>query len=115
VIGTIDDSREMDHGGASAGRGGVGPEEEAGPSLRRRLLEEGWEERFSASGARLDEVAEYYRSLGYDVRVELLGDAAASGTCTQCFTVPGVEGPVGIIFTRVGAAPLLEEDELFDG
>lgn len=81
--------------------------------LRQRLLDDGWEERFSASGERLEEVTAYYRSLGYEVRIEGLFDVASGVTCTQCFTVPGADGPTGLLFTRVAAAPLLEEEELF--
>jgi hypothetical protein len=81
--------------------------------LRQRLIADGWEERFSASGDRLDEVAVYYRSLGYEVRIEGLADVASGVTCTQCFTVPGADGPTGVLFTRVAAAPLLEEEDLF--
>lgn len=84
-------------------------------SLRQRLLDDGWEERFSASGARLEELAAYYRSLGYEVRIEGLVDVASGVTCTQCFTVPGTDGPTGVLFTRVAAAPLLEEEDLFGG
>ena len=73
--------------------------------LRRRLLAEGWEERFSASGSRLDETAEYYRSLGYDVRIEGVVDVAADGSCTTCFAQPLADGPTGVIFTRANAAP----------
>lgn len=81
--------------------------------LRQRLLADGWEERFSASGDRLDEVAVYYRSLGYEVRIEGLADVASGVTCTQCFTPPGADGPTGVLFTRVAAAPLREEEDLF--
>lgn len=81
--------------------------------LRRRLLDEGWEERFSASGSRLQETADYYRSLGYEVRIEGLADVAAEDSCTTCFAQPLADGPTGVIFTRVGAAPFLEEEELF--
>lgn len=69
-------------------------------SLRERLLAEGWEERFSAAGARLEETVELYRSLGYDVRVEDVVASAAADACTSCFGVAGAEGPVGVIFTR---------------
>lgn len=82
--------------------------------LRGTLLAEGWVERFSASGSRLEEVAAYYRSLGYEVRVELLGDAAVPGSCTECFAVPGGEGPVGLIFTRGAGAPALDDEDLFE-
>jgi hypothetical protein len=82
-------------------------------ALRQRLLDDGWEERFSASGARLEEAAAQYRSLGYEVRTEGLVDVASGVTCTQCFTVPGVDGPSGVLFTRAATAPLLEEEDLF--
>jgi hypothetical protein len=81
--------------------------------LRNELVAAGWEERFSASGRRLEEMAAYYESLGYEVRIEGLTDVASAGSCTSCFTVPGAEGPAGVLFTRVGAAPFREEDELF--
>lgn len=64
------------------------------------MLAEGWEERFSAAGARLEETAELYRSLGYEVRIEDVKESAADGACTSCFAVAGAEGPVGVIFTR---------------
>jgi|GEM_PF-893639 len=81
--------------------------------LRQRLLDEGWEERFSASGKRLEEAAEYYRSLGYDVRIEGLVDVVSDATCTRCFSVPGSDGPTGVLFTRAAASPPFEEDDLF--
>lgn len=83
--------------------------------LRRRLLDEGWEERFSASGSRLDEAATYYRELGYEVRIEDVADVASVVTCTQCFTVPGADGPTGVLFTRMSAAPVPQEEGLFGG
>lgn len=82
--------------------------------LRETLLAEGWEERFSASGSRLEELASYYRNLGYEVRVEGLVQVAAEGSCTSCFEGAGADGPTGVIFTRAGARPLPEEDDLFD-
>ena len=85
----------------------------AGADLRRRLLAEGWEERFSASGARVDEMAATYRSLGYEVRVEELSAVCDAASCTACFAVPGAEGPVRVLFTRRGSAPKAVEDELF--
>lgn len=82
--------------------------------LREQLLAEGWEERFSTAGGRLEETAQYYRSLGYDVRIEDAVEAAAAGSCTSCFIVPGAEGPVRVIFTRARAAPFLAEEDLFE-
>jgi ferredoxin len=75
--------------------------------------DEGWVQRFSASGARLQETADYYRSLGYEVRVESLADVAAEGSCTTCFAQPTADGPTGVIFTRAGATAPLDEAELF--
>ena len=82
-------------------------------NLRRRLLDEGWEERFSASGSRLHETADFYRSLGYEVRIEEVVDVAAEGSCTTCFVEPTADGPTGVIFTRAGARAQLDEAELF--
>ena len=84
-------------------------------TLRDRLLAEGWEERFSAAGARLEETAELYRSLGYEVRIEDVVESAADGACTSCFAVAGAEGPVGVIFTRGGAASPKGEAESLQG
>lgn len=80
---------------------------------REDLIAEGWEERFSASGRRLDEVVSYYRSLGYEVKVVELEEAAEDDSCIACFSGSGVEGPVGLVFTRAGSAPMLEEEGLF--
>jgi hypothetical protein len=80
--------------------------------LRDRLLAEGWEERFSAAGGRLEETAELYRSLGYEVRIEDVVESAATGACTSCFGVAGAEGPVGVIFTRGGRGSSQSEEDL---
>lgn len=84
------------------------------PGLRDRLLADGWEERFSAAGGRLEETAEYYRSLGFEVRIEDAADVAADGSCTSCLTVSGAEGPARVIFTRAVAAPHPDEEDLFE-
>lgn len=85
-----------------------------GSSLREELLAEGWEERFSAAGERLEETVEYYRSLGYEVRVEDPVDVASAGSCTSCFVVPGAEGPARVIFTRASAGPHPVGEDLFE-
>jgi len=82
--------------------------------LRNRLRAEGWEERFSAAGTRLEEAAEHYRSLGYEVRIEGIVESAEDGACTSCFGVVGADGPVGVIFTRGGIAAAQPEEDLFD-
>lgn len=83
-------------------------------SLRERLLAEGWEERFSAAGARLRETADYYAALGYEVRIEDVVESAAPDACTSCFAEGGAEGPVGVIFTRRGLSGGEADDDLFD-
>jgi hypothetical protein len=80
--------------------------------LRERLRAEGWEERFSAAGARLEETAELYRSLGYEVRIEDVVESSAADACTSCFGVAGAEGPVGVIFTRRGPGSLQSDEDL---
>lgn len=81
--------------------------------LQRELAAEGWEERFTASGSRLAEAEAYYRSLGYEVRVEWLVDVAGAGRCTSCFAQPLADGPVGVIFTRGEPGAGAEEDDLY--
>ena len=85
-----------------------------GSGLRGRLEAEGWEERFSAAGARLQEAAEYYESLGYEVRIEDLVDSVEDGACTTCFAGVGAEGRVGVIFTRRARSEGAPGDELFE-
>jgi len=78
---------------------------------RTEMIADGWEERFSVSGRRLDEVVSFYRSIGYEVRVVELGTGTGEGSCTTCFSESGVEGPVGLVFTRVGSARVLGEKD----
>jgi len=82
--------------------------------VRERLAAEGWEERFSAAGVKLAEAIRYYESLGYEVHVEDLLDAADEGACTTCFTGEGAGARVGIIFTRSGGVARGEGDDLFE-
>jgi hypothetical protein len=82
-------------------------------TLREQLVAEGWQERFSAAGPRLQEAADYYESLGYEVRVEDLLDTAADEACTTCFVGDGIEGRVGVIFTR-GERAAVPDDDLFE-
>jgi hypothetical protein len=81
--------------------------------LKQRLLDEGWQERFSASGARLNEAVEYYRSLGFEVRVEDIGAVSAGDACTSCFSTPALDGPVKVVFTRGQAEPDGQDEELW--
>lgn len=81
--------------------------------LRQQLLDGGWEERFSAAGGRLEEMAAYYRALGYEVRVERVVDLADGASCISCFGGPGAESPAGVLFTRGAPTATPGDDELF--
>lgn len=115
--GVVRTRKDVDGIQSGGGPGELRSEDVDGASevpLRRRLLLEGWEERFTASGSRLQEAVEYYGSLGYEVRVEPVGEAVAPGVCTSCFDQQGAEGPVGIVFTRGAGAADSDQGELFD-
>lgn len=60
--------------------------------------EAGWETRFIGSEPRLSEVAEMYREIGFEVRVEPFDKGSCSGCCTDCFTGEGVGAYV--VYTR---------------
>lgn len=70
----------------------------------RWLTAEGWERRFSAEEPRLSEMADYYRSLGLEVRVEqgALGD---DEQCRSCFDAEGFGERYKTIYTRGEASP----------
>ncbi len=60
------------------------------PQMRSvQLQEEGWTRRFTALGRRLNEVAELYRELGFEVRLEPvdLDEEPITGAegCKDCF------------------------------
>ena len=61
------------------------------------LLAEGWTPRFVASGPRLTEAIELYRTLGYEVKTVPFGELGC-GECTLCIE-DGDESTV-MIFTR---------------
>jgi hypothetical protein len=51
-----------------------------------KLLAQGWEKRFVACEPRLSEFVELYRSIGYEVHLEPLGEEEEGCTeCTRCF------------------------------
>jgi hypothetical protein len=54
-----------------------------------QLQEEGWTRRFTALGRRLNEAAELYHQLGFDVRMEPVDlneeEAAGAEGCKDCF------------------------------
>ena len=66
------------------------------------LIPDGWTFRFTATGARLDEAADSYRQLGYEVLVRPSSDLIVGGGgpgCGGC-GANSADGPVQAIFTR---------------
>lgn len=54
-------------------------------SNRAALEEQGWQRQFTTDRTRLEEMVEFYQSLGYEVRVEPACDEVSSAECTSCF------------------------------
>ncbi|UCC79617.1 MAG: hypothetical protein JSW64_15355 [Candidatus Zixiibacteriota bacterium] len=73
------------------------------------LRGKGWEPRFSASGPRLAEAIENYKSLGYEVKTIPVKELVAEG-CKICFEDESDDS--AMIFTRGSGSS--EDDELFD-
>lgn len=65
--------------------------------LVQKLVADGWEERFTASGARLEEALETYRELGLEVKTVPVNELGLDG-CTTCFDDPADR--TMMIFTR---------------
>jgi hypothetical protein len=68
-----------------------------GSELVERLKAEGWVKRFTASGARLEEVLETYRDLGQEVKTVPVNELGLDD-CTTCFDDPADQ--TVMIFTR---------------
>ena len=49
------------------------------------LEEQGWQRQFTTDQTRLDEMVEFYQSLGYEVRVEPACDVLPEPGCNSCF------------------------------
>lgn len=62
-----------------------------------KLKAEGWIERFTASGPRLEEAIEAYHELGHEVKTVPVKEMELEG-CTSCFQDP--EDKTVMIFTR---------------
>ncbi len=80
----------------------------------KKLVDAGWVRRFTAEEPRLSEMAEFYRSIGLDVRVES-GSPDESEECRSCFDVEGFETRYKTIYTK--GEPTCEQGEsedLFD-
>jgi hypothetical protein len=61
------------------------------------LAEQGWEWRCNADGARLREVADSYRELGFEVRIERLDLSGLSEDCAGC---KGALAQASAVFVR---------------
>ncbi len=66
-------------------------------SLMDKLKADGWKQQFAASGARLEEALNNYRSLGFEVRTVPVKELSKDG-CTICFDDESDESMM--IFTR---------------
>lgn len=79
--------------------------------LAEKLKSEGWVQRSSASGSRLQEAVENYRLLGFEVKVVPVKELAGNG-CTECFD--DESDTTMMIFTRdtgiSRAGDLLDDD-----
>ena len=67
-----------------------------------RLKAEGWVQRFTASGARLEEAIENYHMLGYEVKTIPVKELDEDG-CTVCFEDESDD--TVMIFTRKKSHP----------
>ena len=67
------------------------------PGKMNEMLAEGWSSRFVASGPRLQEGIDNYRSLGFDVTTVLFRELGC-GECTICFEDDNEDA--AMIFTR---------------
>jgi hypothetical protein len=71
-----------------------------GHALERdaRLAEEGWRRRFVGGPPRLGEMADLYRQLGHEVRLEPLDDHDLADSCAGCRVALAL---FRIVYTRV--------------
>jgi len=49
------------------------------------LEEQGWQRQFTTDQTRLEEMVDFYQSLGYEVRVESVCDDLPLPECESCF------------------------------
>ncbi|OGQ82163.1 MAG: hypothetical protein A3F90_09980 [Deltaproteobacteria bacterium RIFCSPLOWO2_12_FULL_60_19] len=88
----------------------------ARPSREAELAKQGWTKRFSASGSRLEETAEFYKATGFEVHLEPA--RAEDFACPECHPqspASTIEGYY-VIYTRpqrgAGGGPT-PDDELW--
>ena len=80
-------------------------------------MEEGWKRRMVASEPRLSEVVSMYESLGFEVRLELVGPDDpywSEEGCTACFDDPAEAERTRVVYTRPRGGGARVDDELFD-
>jgi len=65
----------------------------------RKLVEEGWERRFTAEEPRLSEMKEFYESLDMDVVAEP-GTPEDGQECRGCFELEGFQDRYKTVYTR---------------
>ncbi len=71
----------------------------------RQLDARGWTRRNAASGARLEEIVEAYRTLGFEILLVPVRDLPDPG-CTACMEDEGDEPRTWVVYTRpAGADP----------
>jgi len=68
------------------------------PRGDERLRLEGWTYRFTASGARLKEMAEAYEEAGFEVHLEPIRAEDLEGPCRQC--VEAEADTIYAVYTR---------------
>jgi hypothetical protein len=49
------------------------------------LEKQGWQRQFTADGSRLDEMVEFYLSIGYEVHLEPACDELPVAECSSCY------------------------------
>jgi len=87
--------------------------QEQASERHRWLTADGWARRFTAEEPRLSEMAEYYRSLGMDVRVEQ-GALGEDDECRSCFDAEGFEDRYKTIYTRGEPSAKGPEEDFFE-
>ena len=77
--------------------------------ILNKMKNDGWQLRFSASGGRLEEAVNNYKSLGFDVKTVLIKELGNDG-CSICFDNESDNS--AMIFTRKESNA--ESNGLFD-
>ncbi|MDH3892734.1 MAG: hypothetical protein OEV49_16860 [candidate division Zixibacteria bacterium] len=77
--------------------------------LIEKLKAEGWTQQFTASGVRLEEAIDNYRTLGFETKTVPVQQLGCDG-CTICFE--DANDSSVMIFTRPTGKPL--DDDLYE-